>query len=123
MILLDPSTSELAQSLVDAAGRLVDEATITKSFVDSFAPKATSTMLKRTTHLWSFCIFVTDKKLGSPLEFQEPVVYGYLNSMRDSGRGATAIDWLLAWGGSFDSLPSWSDHIRQVFRTSKVRVL
>ena len=90
MILLDPSTSELALSLVDAAGRLVEEATITKSFVDSFAPKATSTILKRTTHLWGFCSFVTDRKLGSPLEFQEPVVYGYLNFMRDSSRGATA---------------------------------
>ena len=51
MILLDASTSELAQLLVDATGRLVDKATITKSFVDSFAPKATSTILKRTTPL------------------------------------------------------------------------
>ena len=90
MILLDPATSELALSLVDAAGRLVDEATITKSFVDSFAPKSTSTVLKRATHLWSFCVYVTDKKLGSPLEFLEPVVYEYLNFMPESGRGATA---------------------------------
>ena len=90
MVLLDPSTSELAQSLVDAAGRLVDEAVITRSFVDCFAPKATSTILKRTTHLWGYCVYVTDEKLGSPLEFQEQVLYQYLNHVRDSNRGATA---------------------------------
>ena len=106
MILLDPATSELALSLVDAAGRLVDEATITKSFVDSFAPKSTSTVLKRTTHLWSFCVYVTDKKLGSPLEFLEPVVYEYLNFMQESGRGATAPgSFLQSIGGQADSFP------------------
>ena len=90
MVLLDPATSELAQSLVDAAGRLVDESVITRSFVDCFSPKATSTLLKRTTHLWAYCTFVTEGQLGSPLEFPEPVLYQYLNHMRDSNRGATA---------------------------------
>ena len=90
MVLLDPATSELAQSLVDAAGRLVDESVITRSFVDCFAPKATSTILKRTTHLWGYCAFVTERQLGSCLEFSEPVLYQYLNHMRDSHRGATA---------------------------------
>ena len=90
MVMLDPPQSELGSSLVDAAGKLVGEEIIVKSFRDAFAPKATSTLVKRTSYLWGYCSFVTTRNLGSPLAFTESVVYIYLEDMRESGRGATA---------------------------------
>ncbi len=66
MIMLDPPQSELATSLVDAAGKLVSEDLISKSFQDAFAAKATATLIKRTAHLWDYASYVTKRNLGSP---------------------------------------------------------
>ena len=90
MILLDPNATELGSSLVDAAGSLMEENLIVRSFIDSFAPKATSTLLKRTQHLWAFCEFVLREGKGSPLHFREPVVYDYLETMRQREKGPTS---------------------------------
>ena len=95
MLLLDPSQTGLGNSLLDAAGSLVDERLIQKSFVDCFSPKSTNTLLKRSNLLWNFCKWVLANKLGSPLQFREDVVYMYLDYLQSSGRGATTASSFL----------------------------
>ena len=80
---------------MNAAGTLLDEGLIVRSFVDSFAPKATATLLKRTQHLWAYCESTLKDCKGSPLQFRESVLHKYLESMRQNCRNPTSASAFL----------------------------
>lgn len=89
LILFDPPTTQLGSSLLTAAGTLTDESMVAQSFSDSFAPKATSTLVKRMSSLWRYAKWCTNQRL-SPLHVTEPVVYRYLCWLREEHAAPTA---------------------------------
>ena len=84
LLMVDPLTTQLGTSLLSSAGTLVDETIIGQSFSDAFAPKATSTLVKRMSSLWRYGKWCMYKHL-SPFNMKEDQVYGYLSELRESG--------------------------------------
>ena len=94
LLLYDPPATQLGQSLLNAAGTLVDENQVTQSLMDAFAPKSTNTMVKRFSSLWRYARWCSAKYIP-PLQMTEDTVYEYLCHLRDSGSSASAASSFL----------------------------
>ena len=94
LLLYDPPATQLGQSLLNAAGTLVDENQVTQSMVDAFAPKSTNTMVKRFSSLWRYARWCAARYIP-PLQVAEETVYEYLCHLRDSGSSASAASSFL----------------------------
>lgn len=91
LLLVDPLTTQLGNSLLSSAGSLVDETVIVQSFADAFAPKTTSTLVKRMSSLWRYGKWCMDNHL-SPFNMKEDQVYRYLTQLRDAGSAPSAAE-------------------------------
>lgn len=94
LLLYDPPATQLGQSLLNAAGTLIDENQVTQSLVDAFAPKSTNTMVKRFSSLWRFARGCA-ARYTPPLQMAEDTVYNYLCHLRDEKASASAASSFL----------------------------
>ena len=94
LLLYDPPATQLGQSLINAAGTLIDENQVTQSSIDAFAPKSTNTLVKRFSSLWRFARWCSMKYIP-PLQMAEDIVYEYLCHLRDDGASASAASSFL----------------------------
>ena len=95
LLMVDPLTTQLGTSLLSSAGTLVDETIVGQSFSDAFAPKATSTLVKRMSSLWRYGKWCMYKHL-SPFNMKEDQVYGYLSELRESGAAPSSAQSFIA---------------------------
>ena len=94
LLLYDPPATQLGQSLLNAAGTLIDENQVTQSLIDAFAPKSTNTLVKRFSSLWRFARWCSAKYIP-PLQMAEDTVYDYLCHLRDEKASASAASSFL----------------------------
>ena len=94
LLLYDPPATQLGQSLLNAAGTLIDENQVTQSLIDAFAPKSTNTMVKRFSSLWRFARWCAASYIP-PLQMAEDTVYAYLCHLRDTNSSASAASSFL----------------------------
>ena len=91
LLMVDPLTTQLGASLLSSAGTLVDESVIVQSFSDAFAPKATSTLVKRMSALWRYGKWCMTTHT-SPFNMKEEQLYAYLTQLRDSQAAPSAAE-------------------------------
>ena len=94
LLLYDPPATQLGQSLLNAAGTLIDENQVTQSLIDAFAPKSTNTMVKRFSSLWRFARWCAASYIP-PLQMAEDTVYAYPCHLRDTKSSASAASSFL----------------------------
>ena len=90
LVLMDLSATRLGRSLTTFAGSLDLSQDLSQIFSDVFASKATNTLLKRSSALWKFSLWLTSQGVFSPFSQKEPIIYKYVCSLRQSMAGATA---------------------------------
>ena len=78
MTLDDPDASDPGRAVSAEAAFLSDDQAMFKSFNDTFAPKATSTLIKRAAELWRFFEFCLETGFGSPLKAREREVSAFV---------------------------------------------
>ena len=97
MTLYDPDASVLGRSLSAEAALLSDDRAMFKSFEDTFAPKATSTLVKRAASMWRFFEFCVENGFGSPLKAREHEVYAYVQHLKEDGAPTSGQAVLESW--------------------------
>lgn len=98
IVLYDPNDSQLGRSLVQAAGMLVAESEVMRSFLDCFSGKATGTLVKRAADFNRFALWQISSNHARPLNPSEQDLYRYLNHLRDSGAApTTGASFIKAW--------------------------
>ena len=97
MTLYDPDASVLGRSLSAEAALLSDDKAMFKSFEDTFAPKATSTLVKRAASMWRFFEFCVENGFGSPLKAREREVYAYVQHLKEDGAPTSGQAFLESW--------------------------
>lgn len=101
---------------MSGAALLRDDQQLGSSVVDSFAAKATGTLVKRSGALWRFAQFCSSRGFLDPLSANEAMLYDYMQFLKINGAATTADDFLQAWrffhhtvglkGGSLDDVIS-----------------
>ncbi len=95
LVLADPLCSELGKSLLDVAGRLMEDKQISQTFEDAFSGKSTATMVRRAGSLNRYSDWVIGSGYGNPLAFPEPLLYKYMVALREKQAAPTVADSFL----------------------------
>ena len=86
-----PEDCAVGRSLMNVAGQLEPEETITATFCDVFAPKSTATLVKRSSDFYALAEWIV-KQGCRPLSFSEKELYAYLQVLRQAGAAPTKAD-------------------------------
>eukprot|EP00434_Breviolum_minutum_P033229 symbB.v1.2.029403.t1/scaffold3212.1/size61073/1 len=97
LVLINPSTSELGRTLIAGAALLRSDQQLGSSIIDSFASKATGTLVKRAGALWRFARFCASIGIHDPLAADEATMYQYMQYLKVNGAATTANDFLQSW--------------------------
>ena len=97
LVLINPSTSELGRTLIAGAALLRSDQQLGSSIIDSFASKATGTLVKRAGALWRFARFCASNGIQDPLAANEATLYQYMQYLKVNGAATTANDFLQSW--------------------------
>ncbi|CAE7580079.1 unnamed protein product [Symbiodinium natans] len=90
LLLLDPPATRTGRQMLTVVGTHVDVEQALKVLSDTLEPKATGTLTKRVSSLWSYAEFLSTHGVKSPFSAGEPTLYKYLCWLRDQKRGATS---------------------------------
>ena len=91
LVMYCPEDSALGRTLLNVAGQLSPESVIASSFSDTFAGKSTATLLKRSADFDKLARWLVQRRCR-PLNFDEKLLYEYLQHLRASDAAPTAAD-------------------------------
>ncbi|CAE7311794.1 gpt [Symbiodinium sp. CCMP2592] len=97
LVMLEPGVTELGCILLAEASLLKEDQQIARTFGDVFSGKATSTLVKRASALWSFAKWTLDSGYGNPFTAGERILYLYLQELEANARPTSGSSFLQAW--------------------------
>jgi len=83
LLLLDLQGTEVGVTLCNLAGGLDDSIDVLQILKDCFAKKATATILKRTSSLWSLAGWMLENEQTQVWSITEQQLYSYMCTLRD----------------------------------------
>ena len=89
LLLMDLQATELGVTLCNLAGGLDESADILQVLKDCFAKKATGTILKRTSAIWSLAAWMLENEQTCVWTMTEMQMYHYMCALRDQGSPPT----------------------------------
>ena len=89
LLLLDLQGTEIGVALCNLAGGLDDSVDVLQILKDCFAKKATATILKRTTSLWSLAGWMLENEQTPIWSVTEQQLYSYMCSLREQDAAPT----------------------------------
>ena len=89
LLLMDLQATELGITLCNLAGGLDESADILQVLKDCFAKKATGTILKRTSAVWSLAVWMLELEQTAVWTMTETQMYHYTCALRDQGSAPT----------------------------------
>ena len=81
--------SGLGRSLKTGAGNFSEEQVLQNVFSSVFVNKSTGTLVKRSNHLWQLQQWLFEQHVHSIFALNESLLHGYIEHLKQSGRGAT----------------------------------
>ena len=85
LLLMDLEGTEVGVTLCNMAGGLDETVDILQILKDCFSRKATATILKRTSAMWSLAEWIMSEEMGSIWSMTEGQVYAYMCHLRELG--------------------------------------
>lgn len=103
LLLLDLQSTELGVTLCNLAGGLDESADVLQVLKDCFAKKATATILKRTSAIWSLAEWMLEHENTSVWTMTEKQMYHYMCALRDQGAAPTRASHVVEALNFFDT--------------------
>ena len=95
LLLMDLSGAAVGLSLSNLAGTLDEKTDVMQVLTDSFATKATGTLLKGVSSIWSFAQWVMENHETSVWQISEPILYQHMCFLREGEAAPTRAAHLL----------------------------
>ena len=119
IVLYHPEDCGIGRALLDHAGRLAAKDEILKSLVDAVSSRAVGTAIKRIACYHSFSRWLLAHGRGRPMSPWESDVYGYLQYLISSNKGATSGSAFLKSIGFMDACFRYMDNTAATFLTGR----
>ena len=103
LLLLDLQGTEVGLTLCNLAGGLDESADVLQVLKDCFAKKATATILKRTSALWTLAGWMLDNEQTPVWDISESQLYSYMCYLRNHQAAPTKASHLVEALNFFDS--------------------
>ena len=103
LLLLDLQGTEVGVTLCNLAGGLDDSIDVLQILKDCFAKKATATILKRTSSLWSLAGWMLENEQTQVWSITEQQLYSYMCTLRDQHAAPTKASHLVEALNFFDA--------------------
>ena len=103
LLLLDLGGTGLGLTISNLAGTLDDKTDIMQVLSDSFATKATGTLMKRVSSFWSFAKWMMENYEQPVWQVDEPILYNHMCFLREEGAAPTRASHLLEALRFFDA--------------------
>ena len=103
LLLLDLQGTEVGLTLCNLAGGLDESADVLQVLKDCFAKKATATILKRTSALWTLAGWMLDNEQTPVWDINESQLYSYMCYLRNHQAAPTKASHLVEALNFFDS--------------------
>ena len=103
LLLLDLQGTEVGLTLCNLAGGLDESVDVLQVLKDCFAKKATATILKRTSALWTLAGWMLENEQTTVWDITESQLYSYMCYLRDNQAAPTKASHLVEALNFFDS--------------------
>ena len=119
IVLYHPEDCGIGRALLDHAGRLAARDEILKSLIDAVSSRAVGTAIKRIACYHSFSLWLLAHGRGRPMSPWESDVYGYLQYLVSSNKGATSGSAFLKSIGFMDACFRYMNNTVATFLTGR----